>query len=232
MFRSYRSWGLMILFWFTLLASASLQPAIAQILQDGNKLVGAGAVGGASQGTVAVAADGNTAIVGGPSDNNGVGAVWVFTRSGGVWAQQGSKLVGSGAVGKSGQGRAVAISADGNTVMVGGSGDDGTMGAAWVFARSGGVWVQQGSKLVGSDAQNAYQGTSIALSADGGTAIVGGIGDNGFLGAAWIFTRTGGAWSQQGAKLVGMDVVGASRQGTSVALSSDREYGRCGRVPG
>ena len=42
------------------------------------------------------------ALIGGPSDNNRAGAAWVFTRSGGVWSQQGSKLVGTGAVGVAG----------------------------------------------------------------------------------------------------------------------------------
>jgi hypothetical protein len=67
---------------------------LAQFAQQGAKLVGTGAVGNARQGSVAVSADGNTAIVGGAGDNSGVGAAWVFTRSGGVWTQQGSKLVG------------------------------------------------------------------------------------------------------------------------------------------
>jgi hypothetical protein len=47
---------------------------------------------------VALFADGNTAIVGGPNDNNlsnfGYGAAWVYTRANGTWTQQGSKLTG------------------------------------------------------------------------------------------------------------------------------------------
>jgi hypothetical protein len=66
-------------------------------------------------------------------DNGEVGAAWVFTRSGGVWSQQGSKLVGTGAVGPAGQGRSVALSADGNTAIVGGPADNTNIGAAWVF---------------------------------------------------------------------------------------------------
>jgi hypothetical protein len=46
--------------------------------------------------SVALSADGNTAVVGGPYDNRSIGAAWVFTRSGAVWTQQGSKLVGTG----------------------------------------------------------------------------------------------------------------------------------------
>src|ERR1700690_1882570 len=74
--------------------------ARAQFVQQGSKLVGTGAVGGAYQGyAVAISADGNTAIMGGENDGGSVGAVWVFTGSGGVWLQQGGKLVGAGAVG-------------------------------------------------------------------------------------------------------------------------------------
>jgi hypothetical protein len=91
------------------------------------------------------------------------------------FAQQGPKLVGTGAVAPSVQGDSVALSADGNTAIVGGCCDNSYTGAAWVFTRSGGVWTQQGDKLVGTGAVgNANQGWSVALSADGNTAIVGG----------------------------------------------------------
>ena len=199
------------------------QPALAQFTQQGPKLVGTGAVGNANEGySVTLSADGNTAIVGGPDDNVGIGAAWVFTRSGGVWTQQGLKLVGTGAVGAANQGHSVALSADGNTAIVGGFLDNGSSGAAWVFTRSGGVWSQQGAKLVGTGAVGgANEGVSVALSADGNTAIVGGYIDNTFTGAAWVFTRSGGVWSQQGAKLVGTGAVGSANQGFSVALSGD-----------
>jgi hypothetical protein len=167
----------------------------AQFTQQGSKLVGTGAVGNAYQGaSVAISADGNTAIVAGLWDNHNAGAVWVYTRSGGVWSQQGNKLVGTGAVGAAYQGASVAISADGNTALVGGPSDNNNAGAAWVWTRSGGVWSQQGSKLVGSGASvwAAYQGRSVAISADGNTAMVGGPGDNYDGGAVWVYTRSGG----------------------------------------
>ena len=198
------------------------------------KLVGTGAVGGARQGwSVALSADGNTALVGGPHDNgdiydsSGAGAAWVFTRSGSTWSQQGSKLVGTGAV-ASGlgiqQGSGVALSADGNTALVGGWEDHSDVGAAWVFTRSGSTWTQQGPKLVGTGALNqfgVYQGYSVALSADGNTALVGGHNDNNEVGATWVFTRSGSTWSQQGPKLVATDATSDSEQGFSVALSAD-----------
>jgi hypothetical protein len=69
-------------------------------------------------------------IVGGYADNNFDGATWVFTRSGGVWTQQGSKFVGTGAVGGfARQGYSVSLSDDGNTAVVGAWGDNSFAGA-------------------------------------------------------------------------------------------------------
>ncbi len=149
------------------------------------------------------------AIVGGEFDNASVGAAWVYTRSGGAWTQQGSKLVGTGSIGKAGQGGSVSLSADGNTAIVSGPGDNSNIGAVWVYARGGGTWSQQGSKLVGTGSVGAAsQGVSVSLSADGNTAIVGGINDNSEVGAAWVFTRSGSTWAQQGSKLVGTGSAG------------------------
>jgi hypothetical protein len=194
---------------------------------------------------ITVSADGNTAIVGGPRVDDSLGAAWVFTRSGGSWSQQGTKLRGTGAViepdrptvGGAGQGESVALSADGNTAIVGGPWDSWP-GAAWVFTRSEGVWTQQGSKLVGAGSvpnradptmgRAIMQGSSVALSASGDIAIVGGPDDNADAGAAWVFARKDGNWTQL-QKLTGSDAVaGTSKgavkgalQGSSVALSID-----------
>jgi len=195
--------------------------------QQGPKLVGTGAFGGSTQGySLALSGDGNTAIVGGPFDHNNVGASWVFTRTDTVWSQQGSKLVGAGAVGNAFQGCSVALSSDGNTAIVGGTLDSNSRGAAWVFTRSAGAWTQQGDKLVGTGASGTGidQGSSVSLSADGNTAIIGGIGDGNYTGALWVFTRSGGVWRQQGNKLVGTgEVYGTygGNQGSCVSLSGD-----------
>jgi hypothetical protein len=190
--------------------------------QQGSKLVGTGETGSALLGnSVALSADGNTAIVGGWFDNNQAGAAWVFTRTGGTWTQQGSKLFGTTAVGAARQGQSVALSADGNTAIVGGPADSNELGAAWVFTQSGGRWAQQGPKLTASGVGNPQLGNSVALSADGNTAIVGGPQDNTQSGATWVFTRTGGSWNQQGSKLTGFDAVGSAQQGSSIALSAD-----------
>jgi hypothetical protein len=186
-----------------------------QLSQQGSKLVGTGASGAAQQGaSVALSADGNTAIVGGPGDNGGQGAAWVYARSGGVWTQQGNKLVSTVVSGTAQQGRSVSLSSDGNTAIVGGPGDNNGQGAAWV--------TQQANKLVGTGASGAAQpGRSVSLSSDGNTAIVGGPADDSAQGAAWVYTGTGGVWTQQGNKLVGTGASGAAQQGVSVSLSAD-----------
>jgi len=102
----------------------SSQLALAQFSQQW-KLVGTGAIGNAGQGvSVSISSDGNTAIVSGSYDDGGKGAAWVYTRSGGLWTQQG-KLVGTGALASAegfvAQGYSVSLSSDGNTAIVGGS---------------------------------------------------------------------------------------------------------------
>jgi FG-GAP-like repeat/FG-GAP repeat len=175
--------------------------------------------------SVTLSADGNTAVIGAPGDNVEVGAAWVFTRSNGVWTQ-GQKLAANDEAGQAQFGTAVALSADGNTVIVGGPNDNfATMGAAWVFTLSNGIWTQQGPKLIGTGANfvdgiGIFQGYSVALSADGNTALIGGPQDSPG-GAAWVFTRNNGVWTQQGQKLIGNGASANSGQGWSVALSGD-----------
>jgi hypothetical protein len=102
--------------------------------QQGAKLTGGGEVGaGRFAFSVGLSADGNTALIGGGSDNSGVGAAWVFTRLGSTWTQQGEKLTGSGEVGEGHFGFSVALSADASTALVGGPADKTEIGAAWAF---------------------------------------------------------------------------------------------------
>ena len=94
-------------------------------------------------------------------------------------------------------------------------------------------FTQQGPKLVGNGADGIpHQGFSVALSADGNTAIVGAPGCGRIApcehdtGAAWVFTRSGDVWSQQGDKLVGSGAVETPDQGYSVAVYYSDWWGR------
>jgi hypothetical protein len=189
---------------------------------QGPKLSGKEETGEGSFGeSVALSAEGDTALIGGPHDSKGVGAVWVFTREGTTWTQQGPKLTGEEEAGKGWFGYSVALSAEGNTALIGGLFDNEDVGAAWVLTREGTTWTQQGPKLTGKEeAGGGWFGHSVALSAEGNTALIGGIFDNGGVGAAWVFTRESTTWRQQGPKLTGKEQLGEGHFGYSVALSA------------
>jgi FG-GAP repeat len=158
--------------------------------------------------SVALSADAQTAVIGGESDDGGVGAAWVFTRAGSSWVQQGPKLVPRElephtAFGAR-VGARVAISGDGNTVLVGCR--EGAL-SGWIFVRSGGTWRQLGRRLTPRD-RSAEDPTpaSVALSADGRTAVLSGTytKKHGFGGdGAWVFVQTPRGWKQQGSRLTG-----------------------------
>jgi hypothetical protein len=78
-------------------------------------------------------------------------------------------------------------------------------GESLMYIRSDGNWHHQAT-LVGTSPSGELQGLSVALSADGNTAIVGGLYVLGVLegpsaGEAWVFLRRNGVWHQQGSGL-------------------------------
>lgn len=174
-----------------------------------------------------VALSGDTALVGAAladvGDDPGRGAAYVFRRSGGTWRQRAKLLASDGAAGDR-FGESVALSDD--TALIGASfavvGDNLEQGAAYVFTRDGDEGWSQQAKLVADDgAELDGLGGSVALSGD--TALVGAeVADTGGKdeGAAYVFTRSGGAWRQQ-AKLAAGDGARGDAVGISVALSGD-----------
>ncbi len=83
-------------------------------------------------------------LIGGPEDNSGTGAMWVFSRSAGKWAQQGGKVTGTGELHKGEFGWSIALSPNGLSAVVGGKGDNHGVGAAWVFESATLQWHGQG----------------------------------------------------------------------------------------
>jgi hypothetical protein len=226
------AWGRELRSWITVQGSRVLLHVDAEgaryplridpLIQQGAKLTGKEETGEGEFGAVAISADGNTALIGGPGDNKRVGAAWVFTRSEGKWTQQGTKITGKEETGEAEFGSSIALSSNGNTALIGGQTDNGSTGAAWVFTRSEGKWTQQGTKITGKEETGVGGfGSSVALSAEGNTALIGGDTDDGLIGAAWVFTRSEGKWTQQGTKITGKEETGKGFFGSSVALSSN-----------
>ncbi|HLI29454.1 MAG TPA: hypothetical protein VKZ60_20495, partial [Chloroflexota bacterium] len=202
--------------------TAARYPLVIDPLVQQAKLVASdGAAGDGFGFSVALSGDGNTALVGALNADFSRGAAYVFTRSGTTWTQQ-AKLVASEAVFGDQLGRSVALSADGNTALVGAPatkiGSNSLQGAAYVFVRSGTTWTEQQQLFDPSGGGGDSFGWSVALSANGDTALVGAMGAAIFPnGATYVFVRSGTTWSQQ-QKLTPAE---GNQFGWSVALSAD-----------
>ena len=180
--------------------------------------------------SVSLSADGNTALIGAVNalvgNNSAQGAAYVFVRSGGTWSLL-QKLTASDSAANDNFGISVSLSADGSTALIGAFyatvGGHTFQGAAYVFVLSGGTWSQQ--KLTASDgAANDNFGLRVSLSADGSTALIGAnnakVDGNANQGAAYVFVRSGGTWSQV-EKLTASDGAANAYFGYSVSLSGD-----------
>ncbi len=172
-----------------------------------------------------VAVDGDTAIIGATGDDdqgNGSGSAYVFLRSDTSWSQQAKLLADDGSTGDS-FGSSVSLSGD--TAAIGADAtDDQTIedaGAVYVFTRSGTAWSQE-AKLLASDSVTWGKfGDSVSLDLD--TLLVGAPGNDGRVadtGAAYVFLRSNGSWSQQ-AKLQADDGAAYDKFGNSVSLDGD-----------
>ncbi len=192
---------------------------------QGGPLTGSAELGEGRFGrAVALAGDGDTALVGGPGDDGFVGAAWVFVSTEDGWTAQSGKLTGAGEVSDGHFGYSVALSEDGGTALMGARDDNGGTGAAWVFARSGSTWSEQGAKLIGAGAENEQFGYSVTLSAAGDSAIVGAPRVEGGRGAAWVFARSGTSWTPALRELVaGSTEETRAHFGSSVAASANGE---------
>jgi hypothetical protein len=177
--------------------------------------------------SVALSADGETALVGDPSASSQRGRAWVFKHEGSGWLVDGPALIDDEESRLAHFGRSVALSGDGKTALIGGPADSGYVGAAWVFTRGAVSWSQQGGKLTGEgEVGTGHFGKSVALSGDATEALIGGLTDAEGQGAVWPFVRSGSSLVQQGAKLTGgPDEV---QFGSSVALSGDGTLGAVG----
>lgn len=188
-----------------------------------------------------------TAVNGSQSDNSmsSSGAAYVFVRNGTVWTQQ-AYLKASNTQANSDFGHSVAIMGD--TAVIGSPSEDGNSfgvngdqtnttatdsGAGYVFVRSGNAWSQEAYlKASNTEAGDGF-GASVAIAKD--TIIVGapfedsdGTGaDQGQnnnaasgAGAAYLFVRKEGQWSQA-SYLKAATAVAGTQFGCEVAVSGD-----------
>lgn len=123
-------------------------------------------------------------------------------------------------------GQTVAVSADGTTAFVGAhradtsSGEDS--GAVYIFKQQDGAWALE-TILQPENGTETLFGSSIAVTGDGNTVLIGADGDDTidrFAGAAYLYTRSNGSWAEQTQLLPNNGSVG-DRFGSAVAIDSD-----------
>lgn len=178
-------------------------------------------------GTLAVAAlgqDSASVLVGGEQGDALAaesGAVYVYSLAGDNWQQQ-AYIKASNTGPGDGFGQRLALSSNGGALLVGAPYEDSAQlpeddssanaGAAYVYNRVGTEW-SFGAYLKASNSQSDGRfGWSVALSADGGSAVVGSPGESSIAigvggnqldrsssesGAAYVFQQAGDAWVQQ-----------------------------------
>jgi hypothetical protein len=209
---------------------------------DGTRL----AVGAHFEGSSATGVGGSQANEGAPRS----GAAYVFSRSGTTWVQEAYVKASNtntddffgwaGAL--SADGTRLAVGAPGeesNATGIGGNQANNSFlagsGAVYVFSRSGTAWTQEAYVKPSNTGDGDWFGSAVSLSSDGSRLAVGaryessratGVGgsevDNTMLasGAAYVFSRSGTAWTQE-AYVKASNTEAGDWFGASVSLSAD-----------
>jgi hypothetical protein len=147
---------------------------------------------------------------------NAAGKAYAFENRGGVWTEVASISASDAAAGDE-FGLSLALS--GGTAVFGAIGSDGqgnNSGAAYVFERRRKTWVQTARLTASDGATSQLFGFSVSALAD--LVVVGAPGDRKGTGAAYVFERRAGAWTQT-AKLGASDAAPLRRFGNSVAAT-------------
>jgi hypothetical protein len=139
-----------------------------------------------------VSISGNTAAVGALFAHSGAGAAYVFVKPASGWSKmtQTGELTASDSSTFDNMG-SVAIS--GSTVVTGAYGHNNFMGAGYVFVKPSTGWknMTQTAEFKSMQANQIY-GFSVAT--DGKTAIVGAVGAQQGIGAAFLYVKPASGW--------------------------------------
>ncbi len=113
---------------------------------------------------LAIAVDGDVAVIGAPGKEGARGAAYVWTRFGATWTQAQKLVIAGDRVIDDFFGHSVAVA--GERVLVGAYGRNGQLGAAYLFVRSGDTWTQ--AQELTADEPKLYEvfGGRVALTSE------------------------------------------------------------------
>lgn len=145
--------------------------------------------------SIALSADGNTVVVGASNGEGRAahsGAAYVYRCNGSSFVE--TRIIASDGEATDNFGISAAISSDGDMLAIGASGDDnnGTdSGSTYVYRWNGSSWIETIITAPNGAAQDAF-GTSVAISFDGGTLVVGADYDDAAFsnqGSVWLYAE-------------------------------------------
>jgi len=171
--------------------------------------------------SVSIDIKGSTAIVGAWRDDSigyRSGSAYIYQFDGNDWIE--TKLIASDGEPYDTFGDCVSISGNGTAAIVGSMQDDNgsNSGSAYIYRFDGDNWIEH--KLTASDGASYDSfGSSVSISGDGNTALVGAPEDDTFIGSAYIYQFNGSSWIET--KLLASDSAQVPHFGNSVSISSD-----------
>jgi sugar lactone lactonase YvrE len=159
-----------------------------------------------------LAIDGSNVIIGSPTASEGRGAAYHFTRSGTSCTQK-AVLTANDAQPGDGFGGAVAVS--GGRAFIGAPLRNSARGAVYSFELAGSTWLQVQTLTHSAGSTGDLFGDSVVL--DFPRAVVGSPGRDSSAGAAYVFGRSGNAWTQT-QELKASDAAAGDAFGMSMSL--------------
>ncbi len=172
--------------------------------------------------SVDISNDGLVYAWGSPTDNGGIGCVWVFSNNS-IF-----KIVPTTNNGNCAFGTSVSLSGDGSILAIGGPNNNSNRGAVWIYIQSNGIWTSQTPSPLTNGGlpglPQALQGYSVALSYNGLTLAVGAPNANIYSlsqsGCIIIYKYIASNWSVT-QTLSMNNYIGDSHLGYSVSMSND-----------
>jgi hypothetical protein len=170
--------------------------------------------------SISLSSDGSIVAIGGSGFNGANGSfsghVQIYQNNGGNWTQLGNDIDGEAEFDSSGL--AVSLNSDGTIVAIGAPSNDGSFsnaGHVRIYQNNASIWTQIGQDIDGENINDNF-GSSVSLSSDGSTVVIGGPFNDGHVGT---YKNNSGTWIQ-----IGDDIDGEASEdfsGFSTSINSD-----------